>query len=144
MKLKMVSRLWSAAGSAVTKCPDFELCVRVPFPSPWLRRRRPAERLHCPLVVGKIPFIKPHRWTSKQTFLHLSMYERMCTAQEVSVLSPVPLSQWLMAPLTADGVGRRIKALDSGRPLSRKGTGLGCLLDLFNSDVTSTEHLEMF
>lgn len=49
-----------------------------------------------------------------------------------------------MAPLTADGAGRQIKALDSGRPLSRKGTGLGCLLDLFNSDVTSTEHLEMF
>lgn len=44
--------LWSSAGSAVTKCPDFELCVPVHVPSPWLRRR-PAESLHCPLVVEK-------------------------------------------------------------------------------------------
>lgn len=49
-----------------------------------------------------------------------------------------------MAPFTVDGVGKRIKALDSGRTLSRKGTGLGRLLDLFTSDVTSTQHLEMF
>lgn len=49
-----------------------------------------------------------------------------------------------MAPFTVDGVGRQIKELDSGRSLSRKGAGMGCLLDLFNSDVTSIEHLEMF
>lgn len=49
-----------------------------------------------------------------------------------------------MAPFTVDGVGRQIKVLDSGRTLSRKGTGMGCLLDLFNSDVTSVENLEMF
>lgn len=150
--LKMGSCLWSSVGSAVTKCPDFELCVHVEVPSPWLRR--PAESLHCPLVVKEIPFIK---------FLHcalktgLSSSQHVCedvhvireerqdaAAQEVSVLSPVPLSHWLMAPFTLDGVGRQIKALDSGRTLSRKGTGLGCLLDLLNSEVTSLEHLEMF
>lgn len=49
-----------------------------------------------------------------------------------------------MAPFTVDGAGRQIKALHSGRTLSRKGTGMGCLLDLFNSEVTSVEHLEMF
>lgn len=77
--------------------------------------------------------------------VHMIREERQdAAAQEVSVLSPVPWSRWLMAPFTPDGVGRQIKAPDSGRTLSRKGTGLGCRLDLLSSEVSSVEHLEMF
>lgn len=40
---------------------------------------RPAESLHCPLVVKHIPFIQLQLSAPKQAFLHPSMYVRMCT-----------------------------------------------------------------